>query len=84
MSHTTAEPMLTSAGVAFTVCVDSIKRACVISNDALAKLSKLKSIDSDPMTTFRAFEATITGVARRLVAANVPGTPLLILPQFFR
>lgn len=84
MNHPAPEPRITDAGIAFTVLVDSVKRACVISNEALAKLSKLKDGDIDPMTVYRAFEANINGVARRLVAANVQGTPLLVGPQFFR
>jgi hypothetical protein len=76
MTHTTAEPQLTEAGVTFTVRVDYVNRDCIISNEALAKLSRLRSGNPDPMETFRAFEATINGVARRMVAANVRGTPL--------
>lgn len=83
MTQTTQGPSLTDTGVAFTVRVDSINHACLISNEALAKISKLKDGDSDPLSTFQAFEATINGVARRLVAANVPGTPLLLRPQSF-
>ncbi len=84
MIQSTTEPSLTTAGVAFVVRVDSVNRACLISNEALAKLSKLKNVESDPLTIFHAFEAAINGVARRLVAANVPGTPLVLGPQFFR
>lgn len=84
MTLPTTEPNLTTAGVAFTVRVDSVSRACLISHEALAKLGRLKTGDSDPMATFRAFEPMINGVARRLVAANVPGTPLLLGPQSFR
>jgi hypothetical protein len=79
----TTEPSMTSTGIAFTVRVDSIDRECVISREALAKLCTLKGLDTDPMGTFRAFEATINGVARRLVAANVPGTPLQLGPNSF-
>ena len=84
MAHTTAEPTLTSEGITFTVRVDSVNRDCIISNEALAKLGKFKEGESDPMNTFRAFEATINGVARRMVAANVPGTPMLVGPHSFR
>lgn len=83
MTQSTSEPRLTDHGVAFTVRVDSVNRECVISTESLMKLSALKSGAEDPMETFRAFEATINGVARRMVAANVKGTPLQLGPESF-
>lgn len=70
-------------GIAFTVRVDSVDRECVISNDALAKLSASQSGAHDPLQTFHAFEAKINGVARRLVSAHVPGDPLQLGPNSF-
>lgn len=75
--------MLTENGVAFTVSVDFVKRDCIISRDALAKLSHLQAGMVDLMETFRAFEAKINGVARRMVVANVKGSPLQIGPLSF-
>ncbi|QAU33338.1 DUF1488 family protein [Janthinobacterium sp. 17J80-10] len=75
----TPQPALTGDGVAFTVRVDSLDRACLITKEALQELSRLKSKESPQVSTmevFHAFEATINGVARRLVFAKVPGTPL--------
>jgi hypothetical protein len=83
MNGPTARAQMTEEGVTFTVRLDSINRECIISKEALSKLSQLKSGISDPMETFRAFEATITGVARRMVAANVQGTPLQLGPNSF-
>lgn len=83
MTDHIAEPHLTKDGVAFTVRVESVNRDCLISREALAKLSSLRNGISDPMETFRAFEATINGVARRMVTARVPGTPLLLGPDSF-
>lgn len=86
MSHYTPQPLLTRQGVVFTVRVDSLDRECLITEEALHKLSELKSIDTtdaDPMDIFHAFEDTINGVARRLVAARVPGTPLTMRPATF-
>lgn len=83
MTHTLAEPQLTNDGVAFTVRVDSVNRDCFISNEALATLSRQSAGDASPIDTFRAFEATINGVARRMVAANVPGDPLKLGPNSF-
>jgi hypothetical protein len=74
---------MTENGIAFTVRVDWVDRDCVISNDALLKLSELKPGIADPMETFRAFEATIKGVARRMVAANVQGSPMRLGPNSF-
>ena len=82
MSHfAMPQPLLTGEGVAFTVRVDSLDRACLITKDALQELSRLKANDSPQasmMDVFHAFEATIKGVARRLVFAKVPGTPLTL------
>jgi len=78
------EPRLTTDGVVFTVSVDFVKRECMISAEALSKLSRFQNGVADPMETFRAFEATINGVARRMVAANVKGTPMRLGPDSFR
>jgi hypothetical protein len=83
MSTLPTEPRMTSEGIIFTVRVDSEDRDCVISTEALAKLCQLKGLQTDPMGTFRAFETTIKGVARRLVHAKVPGTPLQLGPNTF-
>jgi hypothetical protein len=86
MSHYTPQPLLTHEGVVFTVRVDSLDRECLISKEALHKLSELKAIDvsdAGTMDIFHAFENTINGVARRLVAARVPGTPLMMRPHTF-
>lgn len=83
MGHTTERLRITKKGIAFTVRVDSVDRECFISVAALDKLSKFKSGPSEPMKTFLAYEATITGVARRLVTAGVPGTPLQLGPDSF-
>jgi hypothetical protein len=83
MTQATEQPQMTEDGVTFTVRVDSVNRNCIISKDALAKLSQFGSSNPDPMETFHAFEATINGVARRMVAANVQGTPLKLSPASF-
>lgn len=83
MTQPAEQPQVTDKGVAFTVRVDFVKRECLISLDALSKLSAMQSGASTPLDTFRAFEATINGVARRLVAANVQGTPLQLGPNSF-
>jgi Protein of unknown function (DUF1488) len=81
MTHPVTEARMTSEGIGFTVRVDFVDRECFISNEALAKLSG--QMINDPMETFRAMEATITGVARRLVHARVGGAPLVLGPNTF-
>jgi hypothetical protein len=85
MNHATTQPGLSEEGITFTVVVDSIKRECLITPQALYKLSSLKSDDADTniMEIFRSFESNIMGIARRLVAAGVAGTPLVMRPETF-
>jgi hypothetical protein len=86
MTHYTPQPLLTREGIFFTVRVDSMDRKCLITEEALDKLSALRKIevrDADTMDIFHAFENTINGVARRLVAARVPGTPLMMTSNTF-
>lgn len=76
---------LSQEGVTFTVVVDSVKRDCLITAQALHKLREFKSEDPDAdiMEIFKAFEAKINGIARRLVAAGVAGSPLIMRPETF-
>lgn len=78
-----SQPRLVSDGIAFAVYVDYVKRDCIISTDALTSLSELGTGDADLMQTYCAYEANINGVARRLVAAGVPHTPLQLNAQNF-
>lgn len=73
------QPSQTQEGILFTVLVDSVGRDCIVTNDALHALSHLKAADeadADMMDLFHAYESKISGVARRLVGARVPGSPL--------
>lgn len=86
MHDYTPQPLLSGESVAFTVKVDSLSHACLISKEALQKLAALKNIDAadaDAIDIFHAFEGTINGVARRLVKAKVPGTLLVMGPNSF-
>ncbi len=81
MSQEKTAPHLTSKGVAFTVTVDSLDRECLIEEEALQELSALRNTDVPPasmLDVFHAFESQINGVARRLVAAGLQGTPLVL------
>jgi len=86
MGHYTPQPLSTSEGVVFTVRVDSLDRECLVTDEALNRLSIHKNMDfsgAGKMDIFHAFEDTINGVARRLVAARVPGTPLMMRSATF-
>lgn len=85
MSNPSRDPSLSGEGVKFTVVVDSARRECLITSQALATLSSLKSEDADVdmIEIFRAYESNINGVARRLVAAGVAGNPLVLRPETF-
>jgi len=87
MNRLLNSPRLADDGVAFTVVVDSAKRDCLITTQALYKLRAFKNDEpeegADIMEIFMAFEAKINGVARRLAAAGVAGTPLVIRPETF-
>jgi hypothetical protein len=75
------EPQSTPEGVAFTVLVDSEKRDCLITTEALQKISALSSSESanaPDIKIFSVHEARINGIARRLVAAGVQGKPLRV------
>jgi hypothetical protein len=85
MSHSIKEPYQTSEGVIFTVTVDSLKRECLIKEEALQQLSSKNTEASTAgmMDVFHAFEDKINGVARRLVSAGVQGTPLVLSRNTF-
>ncbi|HJV73849.1 MAG TPA: hypothetical protein VJ654_06490 [Noviherbaspirillum sp.] len=85
MSHT-PQASLINDGVAFTVTVEAVTHKCIVTRDAIHSLSAMKNIadtDLDMIALFHAYEATISGVARRLVAAGVPGQPLVVRSNTF-
>jgi hypothetical protein len=84
MGQVITEPILTKNGVEFTIITpDFVKCECIISTDALAALSPMRSESMGPMEIFHAYEAKILGVARRMLAANVKGSPLRLEPHSF-
>src|SRR6476661_360380 len=72
------EPGLTTEGVVFSVEVDSIEREFLILKSALTYLCKLQGFTMDFMNTYRACEARIHSVARRLAAGAPRGSPLVL------
>ena len=84
MSQLGENPEVFNGGIAFTVVtLDYARHACIISKDALLSLAKLKNGDFGPMEIFLAHEAKIRGVARRMIAARVKGSPLQIEAHSF-
>jgi hypothetical protein len=78
MGHIVQEPGLTQEGVRFSVEVDSVERECLILKSALAHLCKLQGFTMDFMNTYRACEARIHSVARRLAASGNRDAPLIL------
>jgi hypothetical protein len=78
MNKILKEPGLTTEGVVFTVEVDSVEREFLILKSALAYLCKLQGFTMDFMNTYRACEARIHSVARRLAATAPKGKPLVL------
>lgn len=73
MSKSTLLPHLTQEGVAFNINLNSVEHECLISRDALVKLSLSKNIDAsdaETMDIFHAFESTIKDMTRTLIAAQ--------------
>ncbi len=85
MNELSNNPIVSQEGVSFTVTVDFIKHDCLITTQALHKLCAVRRDDADEdiLEIFKAFEARINGVARRLLAAGVAGSPLTLRPETF-
>jgi hypothetical protein len=83
MERIVMEPGLTDEGVRFSVQVDSVERECLILKSALAHLCKLQGFTMDFMNTYRACEARIHSVARRLAASGNGDTPLVLSTACF-
>jgi hypothetical protein len=72
------KPLTTSEGILFTVELNSKVRQCLISEEALQRLSLLKNIDSaevSAMEIFQAFEGCIHPLARSLLKASATTGP---------
>ncbi len=83
MSNIAKPPHLTSDGVTFSVIVEYQERECVISQDVLSNLSRSADKNLDLLATFSAYEAKITGVARRMAKAGVTTSPMVLANQNF-
>jgi len=78
MEKSLKEPGLTNEGIVFCVEVDSVEREVLIQKSALDHLCKLQGFTMDFMNTYRACEARIHSVARRLAATTPKGRPLVL------
>jgi hypothetical protein len=71
-------------GIAFQVKLDGENYDCLILNEALFRLAELREDNADPASTFKGFERTILGTARRLIHAQVRGKPIVLRANHFR
>ncbi len=83
MNKTLIEPHLADEGVFFTVTAGFFERECIISKNALAHLCQMQGHAMNFMNTYRAFEARIHSVARRLVVAGENSSPLILGATYF-
>ena len=70
-------------GVTFEVAVENLCRECVVTKEALAHLRIMHGLSMELTDIYRAFEARIQSVARRLVIAGEKASPLVLGPQVF-
>lgn len=83
MPKSSPAPRLTRNGVTFTVTVEFKDYKCLVPQDTLIKLCKSQDPQLDLIATYRAYEGKIRGVARRLIAAGVAGTPMRLESKYF-
>jgi hypothetical protein len=75
---------MTKGGVVFTLRMEREDQECLISLDALERLSASKNIDAsdaDMMEIFHAFETTIDCAARRIAAQRARNALLVLGPD---
>jgi hypothetical protein len=77
------EPRLAEEGVYFKVAMAETVRECLVSRNALAYLCRGQGSTMNFMNTYRACEASIQAVARRLVAAGESASPLVLGAAYF-
>lgn len=75
-------PHVSAGNIAFEVEVDYVRHSCLITGPALLSLSHHPTQD-DMLEIYRAHEAQINGMARRLVAAGIRCSPLIMQPESF-
>jgi|GEM_PF-4496763 len=84
MTHTQQPAVLVDGGVAFTIITTEFtQHECIISAEALSALARKQNGQHSLLEIFNANEAKIRGVARRMVAARVKGSPLQLEERSF-
>ena len=83
MNTSVPSPSVKMDSIAFTVQVEYKNYDCLISREALTDLCHSSNKEMDLLDAYKAHEATINGVARRLVAAGVDSAPLMLGTKFF-
>jgi len=81
MTDPIALPQLVSKGVVFQLHVDSRRRECLVSKEALALLLDLRDTNPDPLEVFYAFQPAIEDAARRLIGDGPSDTPVVLGPD---
>lgn len=72
------EPMMAEEGIRFAVTIEQTLHPCVVTHDALKRLSRDHGFSLDAMNTYRAFEAKINSVARSRVLRGARQLPLVL------
>jgi hypothetical protein len=83
LSTVSEKPRLTDEGVAFSVAVGFQKRDCLIPRQTLSYICRTWGQDMDCLNAFRAYEDTITAVARRMVIAGAGQSPIVLERKYF-
>ena len=83
MDNSLESPRLMKDGVMFTVTVDYRNYDCMVSQQTLADLCQSGRKKLDLLDAYGAYEARIKGVARRLIAAGITGSPILLETKYF-
>jgi hypothetical protein len=79
----TKDDGLFSSGITFSVEVESQDYDCLVSGEALSELIKMSDGLIAPFQAYAAYKSRIHGVARRLVAAGIGGSPVILRARHF-
>lgn len=83
MVNSSEAPRLMKGGVMFTVVVEFQSHDCLVPQQTLCDLCKSGGKKIDLLDAYGAYEARIKGVARRLIAAGITGSPILLETKYF-
>ena len=83
MVNSLESPRLIKGGVMFAVVVDFQSHDCLVPQQTLSDLCQSGDKKIDLLDAYGAYEARIKGVARRLIAAGISGSPILLETKYF-